>query len=208
MVVQQHYFGNQARNPKPSVIDNPNYTGCFVCGEKTHDFRSCPDRGRSSASTSAKSKMVCMVQAVEDQVPPGSSADPTFMSQPSTIQSLPATQDVQRMVLAAGDPSDPNRLVYAVIDTGATETVGSLDAIEFILSRRFAAFGHEEVGVDPKRVKRFKFGNAQERWAESYLLLPQTIQGTATSLGVYTLDVPNVPILLGIKYQDPQQTWS
>lgn len=110
--------------------------------------------------------------------------------------------DTQRMILAAastGSHQDPHRLGYAVIDTGATETVGSLDAVEYITQQRALRFGPEDIGVDPKRVKRFKFGNAEERVAESFMLLPQSVQGKPTSLGIYTLDVPNVPILLGIK---------
>ena len=51
----------------------------------------------------------------------------------------------------------------------------------------------------PGRTKRFKFGNAEERSAESFIMLPQKIHGQDTSLGIYTLDVPGVPILLGIR---------
>ena len=54
-------------------------------------------------------------------------------------------------------------------------------------------------GLTFKRQKRFRFGNAQEMNAESYLLLPQKVNGVETSLGVYSLDVPGVPILLGVK---------
>lgn len=53
--------------------------------------------------------------------------------------------------------------------------------------------------MNPDRKKCFKFGNAQERKAESYLLLPQKCNGQEFSLGVYTLDVPGVPILLGVR---------
>ena len=85
-----------------------------------------------------------------------------------------------------------------MIDTGATETVGSLEAVEQIMKTRFAVFGQERIGLDVNKNNRFKFGNAQERSAECYLLLPQVIKGQSTQLGVYTLDVPGVPILLGV----------
>ena len=104
---------------------------------------------------------------------------------------------------AANDADDAEqRLRMAVLDTGATETVGSLDAIEYVMNQRRIKHGAEEVGVDVKRTKRFKFGNAEERASESYVLLPQLIAGKSTSLGVYTLDVPMVPILIGIKTMD------
>ena len=192
MVAHGYGYGKGKGSPtsSSSVVNQPGYRGCFNCGDKTHDYRTCHKRGQGAAKSTAQSNMICMVTASEPG--PSSSVSPPMPS--------PPVQDVQRMVLAAaGDASDPNRLGYAVIDTGATETVGSLDAVEFILQQRFHRFGHEEVGIDPQRIKKFRFGNAQERYAESYLLLPQTINGQSTSLGVYTLDVPNVPILLGIK---------
>lgn len=64
---------------------------------------------------------------------------------------------------------------------------------------RSVRFPNEQVGVDVSRKKRFRFGNAEERQAESFLILPQTVGGVKTNLGVYTLDVPGVPVLLGIK---------
>ena len=182
-------------NPKgKGAHQKPGYTGCFICGDLTHDFRSCPKRGHSAnhgPSHTGKAKLVCMVE--ESDVGVSSSSQSQVPAQPVTLPS-----DVQRMILAAH--SDPlRRLGYAVVDTGATETVGSLEAIEHIMLRRRERFGPEEIGIHPSKQKRFKFGNAQERTSESFLVLPQSINGIPTSLGIYTLDVPGVPILLGIK---------
>lgn len=177
------------------------YTGCFICGDKGHSYSNCPKRGQGSNPSSAKpANVVCFLETVEK-----SSPQDVFMLEPSSSQhsvqqpSVPP-EDLQRMILAAtGSSQDPHRLGYAVLDTGATETVGSLQAVEHIMQRRMMKFGEEQVGVDVKRRKRFRFGNAEERSAESYLLLPQIVNGIKTSLGVYTLDVPGVPILLGIR---------
>eukprot|EP00435_Cladocopium_sp_Y103_P060805 s110_g22.t1 len=92
-----------------------------------------------------------------------------------------------------------DRLRYAVVDTGATETVGSMDALEHVLGKRFELFGQEDVVIDCSKTKEFKFGNGQTRTAASFVCLPQTIDNQSTTLGIYALDVPNVPILLGIK---------
>ena len=185
---------------KGSPVGKPGYSGCFICGDRSHDFRSCPKRGQSSmssTSSASKSKPICFA-TVTDEV---FMLEETDLEPPPTTLSLSA---VHRMVLAASSgggeaSSDSSRLGFAVVDTGATETVGSLDAIEYVMSCRRGIFGAEEIGVCTDRVKRFKFGNAQERVAESFVHLPQTIDGVSTSLGVYTLDVPGVPILLGIK---------
>ena len=182
--------GSTGKGKGTNPVLKPGYTGCFICADKGHDFRHCPKRNQSSASSTSTSKprtgMIGMVTEVEEPTSP--------------IARSPPSDDVQRLILAAsGVGSGPDRLAFAVIDAGATETVGSLDAIEYVMETRASHFGQERVDIDVKRRKRFKFGNAQEREAENYLLLPQVVNGRPTTLGVYTLDVPSVPILIGIK---------
>ena len=89
---------------------------------------------------------------------------------------------------------------YGVLDTGATETVGSLTALErIVLGRRHVLGVKEEIKVVPAPLKSFKFGNGAIQKSESYLLLPQNLQNRRLSLGIYTLDAPGVPVLIGIK---------
>lgn len=170
----------QASKGKGSPAQKPGKTGCFICGSLEHDYRSCPKRGQSSsASSSAKPKPTCMVQPADDGQPCSSG-----LTQPQPPLSGPSAQDLQWLILAAGDSADPHRLRYAVVDAGATEIVGSLEAIEHIMRCRLGVFGHEQVCVDLQRTERLRFGNAQERWAESYLMLPQRVNGVDTSLGI------------------------
>ena len=180
--------GKGKSNNSPTT--KPGYTGCFICGDLAHDFRNCPKRGQASGPTT-KAKMIGMVEEVTE-----------IVEDASPKSSSPPAADLQRLILAAaasGSASDPQRLGWAVVDTGATETVGSLEAIEHVMERRASVFGQEKVGLNCRKKKRFKFGNAQEQESASFILLPQRIQGTSTSLGIYTLDVPGVPILIGIK---------
>ena len=179
--------------------NSPGYTGCFICGDKGHDYKNCTKRGSQQTSSSA-AKVVCYVDSVSAKQ--SETDDAVFMVSDAGHDVPPPRvphQDFQRLILAAGGADDPHRLGYAVLDTGATETVGSLEAIDYIMKQRSQRYGQEKVGVDIKRQKRFRFGNAQEMNAESYLLLPQKVNGVETSLGVYSLDVPGVPILLGVK---------
>ena len=88
---------------------------------------------------------------------------------------------------------------YAVIDSGATETVGSLEAIEAVVSMRRSRYGMESVRVFPEAKRSFRFGNAQQETATSYVEVPQTLAGRPVSLGVFALDVPRIPILLSIR---------
>ena len=144
--------------------------------------------GVTSSHHSRVPHMVCMVTCSHDEIHGHEEA-------PEIVLPRHPARD---MILTAGGHPDARRLGYAVIDTGATETVGSLDALEYIMGRRQQQFGREQVGIDVKRTKRLRFGNAQERWAESYNLLPQAVDGKSTTLGVYSLDVPGIPILLGV----------
>ncbi|OLP76628.1 hypothetical protein AK812_SmicGene43412 [Symbiodinium microadriaticum] len=88
---------------------------------------------------------------------------------------------------------------YAVIDSGATETVGSLEAIEAVVSMRRSRYGMENVRVFSEAKRSFRFGNAQQETATSYVEVPQTLAGRPVSLGVFALDVPRIPILLSIR---------
>ncbi|CAE7547481.1 RE1 [Symbiodinium sp. CCMP2592] len=88
---------------------------------------------------------------------------------------------------------------FAVIDSGATETVGSLEAIEAVVSMRKRRYGLENVRVYPEAKRSFRFGNAQQETATSFVEVPQTLGGRSISLGVFALDVPRIPILLSIR---------
>ena len=89
---------------------------------------------------------------------------------------------------------------YAVIDSGATETVCSLPALESLIKIKETRDG-KAVGLEVTQepVKRFKFGNGEYAYASSYVLLDQMLGDRKIQLGVYTLDVEGVPVLLGMK---------
>ena len=188
--------GKGKGNTPPTA--RPGYTGCFICGSKEHDYKSCPRRGGNSSKPSSSkpihSAEAFMVEGAKDLSP----------EEPHLGDGSPTAaprSDLQRLILATNeiDYSGLDRLGCAVVDTGATETVGSLDAIDHIMQKRSAVFGQERVDISMSRTKKFRFGNAEEKRSESYLLLPQQVAGHAMSLGVFTLDVPNVPILLGMR---------
>ena len=193
------------------------YTGCFICGAKDHDFRRCPKRGSGKGSGAAhlltdghwtEAAGAYMVQAVSDEAshePEDAVEQPELTEEPLCF-----------MHVIAGNPSDDAAFGnfqieaamavqgqlhpgFAVIDSGATETVGSLEAIEAVVSMRRTRYGLEDVRVFPEAKKSFRFGNAQQETATSYVEVPQTLGGRAVSLGVFALDVPRIPILLSIR---------
>ncbi|CAK9032487.1 Uncharacterized protein SCF082_LOCUS20096, partial [Durusdinium trenchii] len=89
---------------------------------------------------------------------------------------------------------------YGVLDTGATESVSSLAALEFIHLRRTELLGHgNHVTVIPGPQKMFRFGNGSLQFSESYVHLKQTVGPHEIDLGVFTLDSKGVPLLIGVR---------
>ena len=201
--------GSSSSNP----TSKPGYSGCFICGDLQHDYRNCPKRSQAAVPGKGGGKMVgyVTVESEGEQSEQLSSqpADP-FVQMPGEIfmqeaeESETEGEDVATKILAAQEAVNSEipptkRLQYAVVDTGATETVGSLDALDAVMTERSLIFGNESIKVESEKKKNFKFGNAQTHRAESLVYLPQRFGNQTTALGVYALDVPNIPVLIGIR---------
>ena len=159
-----------------AVPGSSGFSGCFICGSLTHGFRECPNRGKGRGKHGGA---VFMVSEEEDPSPP---------SNPSSWVTLVANVD------------HPEEMGFGVIDTGATESVTSLEALEKILNRRSLKFGTKEgFKVIKGPNKTFKFGNGLSQSAESFILLPQTLGDMTVSLGLFTIDASGVPVLIGIR---------
>ena len=87
---------------------------------------------------------------------------------------------------------------HAVLDSGATESIASLEALEEIMVLRSKRHGHEDVTVH-QRQKRFRFGNGTYQQAVSFVEVPQVISGQKVPLGVHALDAPGIPLLISVK---------
>lgn len=95
-----------------------------------------------------------------------------------------------------------NTAGFGVLDLGATETVGSLEALETLMALRSQAAGQAEqveVFYGPSSQKPFRFGNGGVQLSSSYVLIPQKLGDQTVLLGLYTIDAEQVPILLGMK---------
>ena len=160
------------------------YTGCFVCGSKGHTFRNCPSRSNTSSSSKGSGK-IFMVAEVEEH----------YESEiPEVSQGMDIPQILSSEVL------QPELQGYGALDTGATESVSSLAALEFIHLRRTELLGHgNHVTVIPGPQKMFRFGNGSLQFSESYVHLKQTVGPHEIDLGVFTLDSKGVPLLIGVR---------
>ena len=87
---------------------------------------------------------------------------------------------------------------HAVLDSGATDTLASLEALHDLMSLRQQVYGAEEVTVLEGK-KRFRFGNGETQSSTSYVEVPQVVNGQGIRLGIHAIDAPGVPILLSVK---------
>ncbi|CAK9101989.1 unnamed protein product [Durusdinium trenchii] len=160
------------------------YTGCFVCGSKGHTFRNCPSRSNTSSSSKGSGK-IFMVAEVEEHYE-------------SEIPEVSHRMDIPQIL--SSEVLQPELQGYGVLDTGATESVSSLAALEFIHLRRTELLGHgNHVTVIPGPQKMFRFGNGSLQFSESYVHLKQTVGPHEIDLGVFTLDSKGVPLLIGVR---------
>ena len=185
-----------------AAVGDPSYTGCFICGDKTHDFRSCPKRSTARAGKGARGGHVHFVDAQVFHVNEVKvSEEHNEILAIEAIEAGPSSPEIFQT--ESEDPRlvpDSELAGYAVIDSGATETVASLPALEALMSLRSHLKGYAEpVVVTDVPAKRFKFGNGEHAFSSSFILLPQTVGEQAVRLGVFTMDVMGVPLLLGIK---------
>ena len=103
-------------------------------------------------------------------------------------------------IMAADEIGSPEVEGYGVLDTGATETVSGLAALEWIMRKRHMS-GSDTDGFQVVDVpnKVFKFGNGMTQKSESMILSPQRLGNHRLSLGIYTLEAQGVPVLVGIR---------
>ena len=184
--------------PARAAVGDPSYSGCFICGDKNHDFRSCPKR---ASARSGKGTRPGHVNFVDAQVFFFGEVRGEKEGEILAIEEIPGvwTED-EVFQTSMDDPRIVPEAGYAVVDSGATETVASLPALESLMNLRAKARGYvESEVVTDVPAKRFKFGNGEYAYSSSYILLPQIVGDNAVQLGVVTMDVVGVPLLLGIK---------
>jgi hypothetical protein len=152
--------------------------GCFICGDRGHGFRNCPKRNNNGSPGGHHNKGTFWVEAVT----------------PSPLAFVGMVAQASKRIM--------DTTGYGVLDLGATETVGSLEALESLMALRHQQAGEDEqiqVFTGPSVNKPFRFGNGGIKFSESYVLIPQRLGEARVMLGLYTIDANKVPILIGMK---------
>ena len=207
---------------------DPSFSGCFVCGSKEHSWRSCPKRSStgkgSSKGKGARNFMAEGIFMVSPDSPreilqpdkgistirDGDKHEILDTRTPSDMCldfRWGELQDTSYVVTShqiddafASGQGEAQPRGHAVIDSGATETVGSLPAIEDLMAVRYELNGvPDSFQISSTPPRRFRFGNGSIGFSLSQMLIPQDLGPVRVDLGVFSLDVENVPILIGIK---------
>ncbi|CAE7471677.1 TY1B-A, partial [Symbiodinium necroappetens] len=177
---------------------HPSFTGCFICGDKGHDYRTCPKRTQGSPSRPGPRGVAFM--EIEDK-----SAGAFFVEELDAEDLSTGADSDYPEVFRDNLPTGGIRQFpfcvkgKAVLDIGATATVGSLQAIDEIMSAMSARGECETLRVYPGCQRPFRFGNGQVSSSLSYVEIPQRLDGHLIYLGVHTLDAEGVPVLLSVK---------
>ena len=154
--------------------------GCFICGDKGHGFRQCPKRSNPSTSSFGKGAKK------------GTYWVESLTGSPLAFVGMVVKED-EVIYDTAG---------YGVLDLGATETLGSLEALEVLMELRSKLRGISEpveVFTGPSARKPFRFGNGGVQVSSSYVMVPQRLGDQLVSLGLYTIDAEKAPSLIGMK---------
>ncbi|CAE7032785.1 RE1 [Symbiodinium natans] len=170
------------------------FTGCFICGSKEHDYRSCPRRSSTGPPMKAVqfSDHALFMEELEHEI---YTIDVAIATEPPA--EFLSEEAEARFEIYSTMPFDMTG--KAVLDIGATATVGSLEALDALMKLKASRGEHETLKVYPECRRRFRFGNGQTSQSLSYVEIPQRLDGKLIYLGLHTIDATNVPILLSVK---------
>ncbi|CAE7216100.1 GIP [Symbiodinium sp. CCMP2592] len=162
---------------KPGTYQKPRDDSqmiCLKCGVKGHRAANCTDSSKSASSGATQSApFVCF-------------SDQALATGETEEQALLSTREAVK----SG---------YAVIDGGATRTLGSVAAIQNVMDINAQKYGESRVlSVDLANQPVFGFGNSTENRCASTVELGISAGDRAGQLTIHALDRGDSPILLSV----------
>ena len=182
---------------------------CLRCGGN-HRTTSCPKPATTStAAVASEDQMAPFICFVEDEIELKDTAEETFGTiQDKDMYPMIGFSDQTQEAFAMEDGVPPGPITTkmaveqgkAVVDGGATKTLGSVEAIERILQLNESKHGHSGLDhVDLSNRPVFGFGNSSRNQCVSTAALKIQADGKPGKVQVHTLDAGTGPVLFSIE---------
>ena len=142
--------------------------GCLICGRHDHYWRECPDRYSPKGRLKGKSKSK------------GKGKGKSYFAGWWY-------GDLLNLTLLASE---------MVLDSGATETAGGLEAVQEFIEGMYESFAEASCMIDVEDRPWFRFANGN--WGQA--LSRAWVYTPLGWLGIYVLDAPNIPVLAGMSW--------
>ena len=171
--LSRQYYKVTASSSRNQDSKHDEHITCLRCGQQGHRAASCPaPQPKATSKSSEMAPFVCYTDGVGEE---------QLMQAHLGIAEAPTTAEV----VAAGK---------AIIDCGATKSLGSVQALEQVM--RLSSNGVSAVDTSNQPV--FGFGNSSEDRCLSTVLLNLKAGGRPGLLKVHALDKGSAPVLLSV----------
>ena len=208
---RKYYQTPSSRNPSSASAkpkDDSNLD-CLRCGRRGHRAANCPHKPIGDGPSQANLAQAGSSSSEPQQAPFVCYLDEAMAGNKDEIgeESLTnfvgyATEECLQTTNAAAAISTSEAVAQgmAVIDGGATQTIGSVKALEAVLAKNRQKYGTSGLkGVNVDEPPTFSFGNSTENRCLSTAQLHVQANGGAGELRVHTLECGESPILLSIQ---------
>ena len=152
---------------------------CFRCGGN-HLRRDCP-QANSGGQSEQRVHFVF------------SASDMTTAAEPDGQKNSGEPED---NMLALGQILESGN---AIIDGGATSSLGSEEAVQKVASLNWEATGEDSIEILPSEQPAFRFGNNAQHKCMSTALVKLPITSMNSRMKIHVHDIPGQPVLLSVK---------
>ncbi|CAE7662420.1 RE1 [Symbiodinium sp. CCMP2592] len=177
---------------------------CLACGKKGHRAANCPNQKTAAIATATEATehapFVCYSGAVETETvinedEEGFAGYADHGGDGPLNEALSAEGNSEGITTAEAVTRG-----YCVVDGGATQTIGSVVAVESVLRQNRLKYGDSRLkGVNTENPPSFAFGNSSTNRCLSTAKLMVSANGSPGELRVHTLNHGQSPILLSVE---------
>ncbi|CAE7233778.1 RE1 [Symbiodinium sp. KB8] len=199
--------GSGSNQPRPPRVRDDSKIDCLRCGQIGHRAVNCPNRPSGSASQTdlasgqktESAPFVCFTEAAA--IVETRSKDDGFAGfvqddeVPAIVEEAFGTQPPPGMITT----QEAVKRGMCVIDGGATQTIGSVAALEAVLEQNRMLHGSSRLrNLDTSNPPVFSFGNSTENKCLSTAKLEVSANGQRGEIKVHALDQGQSPILMSV----------